>query len=152
MELDNIEKKITHGCTNTNNKGKTTRGASYIQSHLKKIRNTLDERTCIEVIRGNVAKPEDFFRQVDEKRHTSTSPIYLTSVLILESTKPGDLVVDIWSGVANTMTSALLLGRDYIGVEKEEGYYKQSQRRLMMTESWFTEIQDVEDQDLLDAA
>lgn len=152
MELDNIEKKITHGCTNTNNKGKTTRGASYIQSHLKKIRNTLDERTCIEVIRGNVAKPEDFFRQVDEKRHTSTSPIYLTSVLILESTKPGDLVADIWGGVGNTMTSALLLGRDYIGVEKEEGYYKQSQRRLMMTESWFTAIQDVEDQNLLDAA
>lgn len=152
LELDTIEKKITQGCTNTNNKGKTTRGNSYIQSHLKKTRNTLDLKTCIDVIRGNVSRPEDFFRQVDEKRHTSTSPIYLTSVLILESTKPGDLVVDIFGGVGNTMTSSLLLGRDYIGVEKEEGYYKQSQRRLMMTESWFTGIQDVEDQNLLDAA
>jgi len=152
LELDNIEKKITQGCTNTDNKGKTTRGNSYIQSHLKKIRNTLDEQTCIDVIKGNVAKPEDFFRQANEKRHTSTTPIYLTSVLILESTKPGDLVVDIWGGIGNTMTSALLLGRDYIGFEKEEGYFKQSQRRLQMSEPWFAGIQDVEDQELLDAA
>ena len=122
------------GCTNTTGDGKTSRGTSYYQSHLKKLRNTLDEKSCGDIIRGNVSNPEDFFRQVDEKRHTSTSPIYLTSTLILESTRPGDLVVDIWNGVGNTMVSTLLLQRKYVGVELENDYFQQTCRRVKMTE------------------
>jgi DNA modification methylase len=148
LELDEREKRLSQGCTNTDNKGNTTRGTSYVQSHLKKVRDTLDDQICMDVIRGNVSNPEDFFRQVDEKRHTSTSPIYLTSTLILESTKPDDLVVDIWGGVGNTMVSSLLLGRDYIGIEKEENYFKQTQRRLQMTEQMIQDISVVSDDDL----
>jgi len=122
------------GCTNTTGNGKTSRGNSYYQSHLKKLRNTLDEKSCGDIIRGNVSNPEDFFRQADEKRHTSTSPIYLTSILILESTRPDDLVVDIWNGVGNTMVSTLLLNRKYIGVELEYDYFQQTCRRIKMTE------------------
>jgi DNA modification methylase len=125
---------IRSGCTNHSKNGNTTRGGTYVQSHLKKLRNTLDEQTCCDVIKGNVANPEDFFRQVDEKKHTSTAPIYLTSTLILESTKPGDLCVDIWNGVGNTMVSALLLDREYVGIEKEENYFQQTVRRLQITE------------------
>ncbi len=123
------------GCTNTDGKGNTTRGSSYYQSHLKKLRNTLDERNCTDIIRGNVCNPMDFFRQADEKKHTSQSPLYLTSTLILESTRPDDLVVDIWNGVGNTMDSALLLGRKYVGVELDNDYFQQSCRRADMTES-----------------
>jgi len=135
IELDEHEIRFTKGCTNTDNRGNTSQGGSYCQSHLKKVRNTLDEQTCIDIIRGNVSNPEDYFRQEKEKRHTSTTPMYLTSVLILESSRPGDLVVDIWNGVGNTMESALLLQRDYVGIEKEENYFRQSQRRLQMIES-----------------
>lgn len=122
------------GCTNTDGKGHTTRGSSYYQSHLKKLRNTLDDRSCTDIIRGNVCNPQDVFRQTDEKKHTSQSPLYLTSVLILESTRPEDLVVDIWSGVGNTMDSALLLGRKYVGIELENDYFQQSCRRANETE------------------
>ena len=59
--------------------------------------------------------------------------------LILESTKPGDLVVDIWNGVGGTMESSLSLQRDYIGVELEENYFRQTQRRLQILESNPTE-------------
>ena len=95
------------GCVNTDGKGNTSRGSSFYQSHLKKLRNTLNQKTCSDIIKGNVANPRDFFIQADEKIHTSQSPMYLTSTLILESTKSGDLVVDIWNGVGNTMDSAL---------------------------------------------
>jgi len=122
------------GCTNTDGKGHTTRGSSYYQSHLKKLRNTLDDRSCTDIIRGNVCNPQDVFRQTDEKKHTSQSPLYLTSVLILESTRPEDLVVDIWSGVGNTMDSALLLGRKYVGIELENDYFQQACRRAKNTE------------------
>jgi len=135
LELEEQEIRFTKGCTNTDNKGNTSQGGSYCQSHLKKVRNTLDDQTCIDIITGNVSNPEDYFRQEGEKRHTSTTPLYLTSVLILESSKPGDLCVDVWNGVGNTMESALLLQRDFVGIEKEENYFIQSQRRLQMIES-----------------
>lgn len=135
IELEKgIQEGFREGCTNTDGKGHTTRGSSYYQSHLKKLRNTLDDRSCIDIIRGNVCNPQDFFRQADEKRHTSQSPLYLTSILILESTKPDDLVVDIWNGVGNTMDSALLLGRKYVGIELENDYFQQSCRRANETE------------------
>ena len=134
LELDEIEKGFRFGCTNTDNRGNTTRGGEYYQSNLKKLRNTLDERTCMDIIKGNVQNPEDYFRQIEDKVHTSTCPLYLTSTLILESTQPGDLVVDIWNGVGGTMESSLLLQRDYIGIEKEVNYFNQSQRRLQILE------------------
>lgn len=145
------------GCTNTDNRGNTTRGGIYFQPDLKKPRNTLDDETGkqivldnidgseddlirnINIIRGNVQHPEDYFRDENEKRHTSTSPQYLTMTLILESTKPGDLVVDIWNGVGGTMESSLSLQRNYIGVELEENYFRQTQRRLQILESNPTE-------------
>ena len=145
------------GCTNTDNRGNTTRGGIYFQPDLKKPRNTLDDETGkqivldnidgseddlirnINIIRGNVQHPEDYFRLDDEKRHTSTSPQYLTMTLILESTKPGDLVVDIWNGVGGTMESSLCLKRDYLGIELEENYIRQTQRRLQILESNLTE-------------
>ena len=152
-ELDAEVEGIYVGCTNTDNRGNTTCGGSYYQGSIKKPRNTLDEETGrqlvldnidgteddlirnIEIIRGNVQHPEDYFRKDDEKRHTSTSPQYLTKVLILESTEPGDLVLDIWNGVGGSMESALTLKRDYIGVELEENYFRQTQRRRQMIES-----------------
>jgi len=122
------------GCTNSDKKGNTSRGGEYYQSHLKKLRNTLDERKCMDIIQGNVCNPETFFLQEEQKKHSSQSPIYLTSTLILESTQPGDLVVDIWNGVGNTMTSALLLGRKYVGIELNKNFYEQTCRRIQLTE------------------
>lgn len=86
LELDKEKSKgFKSGCTNTDGKGNTTRGSSYYQSHLKKLRNTLDEKTCDDVIKGNVANPDHYFRQAEEKKHTSTFPMYISSTLILES-------------------------------------------------------------------
>jgi DNA modification methylase len=153
IELDEKESGFREGCTNTDNRGHQTRGGLYYQPNLKKPRNTFNEDVCkqivldniqgldddfrknIDVIRGNVQHPEDNFRDDNEKPHTSTSPQYLTMTLILESTKPGDLVVDIWNGVGGTMESSLCLKRDYLGIELEENYIKQTQRRLQMIES-----------------
>lgn len=153
IELEEGLEGFQVGCTNTDNRGKTTRGGVYFQPDMKKPRNTLDDETGkqivldnidgteddlirnINIIRGNVQRPENYFRLDDEKRHTSTSPQYLTMTLILESTKPSDLVVDIWNGVGGTMESSLCLKRDYLGIELEDNYIKQTQRRLQILES-----------------
>lgn len=118
--------KLVSGCTNHSNTQTEVRGGKYIQSTLKKVRNTLTYDYCEEIIRGNVGNPGDYYRQLFDKHHSSTSPVYLTAVLTLAATEPGDLVMDIWNGVGNSMMSSLLLGRKYLGVEIEEEYYNQS--------------------------
>ncbi len=140
-EIDSLIYKA--GATNPKTNGETSRGAGYYQSHLKKIRNTLSAQTGNDYILGNVANPEDWFRQVEgeeqETRHTSTTPVWLTSILIAESSRIGDVVIDIWNGVGNTMTSSLLLQRKYIGVEQEEVFFNQSVRRAIETEAGYEE-------------
>lgn len=134
-EAETVFKKM-EGCTNHSNKAVSNRGSKYFQSNLKKIVNTLDNDYCEEIIRGNVGNPGDFFRQVEEKKHSSTSPIYLTSTLILEGSKPGDIILDIWNGVGNSMLSSLLLGRKYIGIEIEENYYNQTIKKVVEAENF----------------
>ena len=134
------EFEVKQGCTNHSNDGTTTRGGNYVQGHLKVVRNSLDEQNCHNVIRGNAANPEDFFRQADEKKHTATAPIYLTATLILEGSKEGDLILDCYNGVGNTMTSALLLNRQYIGIELDDNYYQQTCRRSQITEEMVDEF------------
>lgn len=137
-EAETIFKKM-EGCTNHSNKSASNRGSKYFQSNLKKIVNTLDNDYCEEIIKGNVGNPGDFFRQSEEKKHSSTSPIYLTSTLILEGSKPGDVILDIWNGVGNSMLSSLLLGRKYVGIEIEENYYNQTIKKVVDAENFVSD-------------
>lgn len=136
-EVETIFKR-TSGCTNHGNKKTGIKGGKYFQSNLKKVVNVLDKGYCEDIIRCNVGNPGDFFRQAQEveNRHSSTSPIELTSTLVLESTQPGDTVLDIWNGVGNTMLSSLLLGRKYVGIEIEEKYFKQTVEKVIEAENF----------------
>ena len=133
------------GSTNPLKNGTTKRGEGYVQSTLKKVRNTLDNQTCIDYIEGNVANPEDWFRikdtldNTDETRHTSTTPTWLTTLLLMEATEKNDVVLDIWNGVGNSMSSSLLTMRRYIGVEREDTFYRQTCRRVIETEKMVEE-------------
>jgi DNA modification methylase len=126
--LDESQKayRLSQGCTNHSNKGTTSRGSQYIQTNLKKTVNVITDGYAEDIIRCNVGNPGDFFNQLSHVPHTSVSPIPLTTSLILESTEPGDTIMDIWNGVANTMISSLMIGRRYIGIEIEDEYFEQS--------------------------
>ncbi|WP_284462993.1 DNA modification methylase [Chryseobacterium sp.] len=143
-EVETIFKR-TSGCTNHGNKKTGIKGGKYFQSNLKKVVNVLDKGYCEDIIRCNVGNPGDFFRQAQEveNRHSSTSPIELTATLVLESTQPGDTVLDIWNGVGNTMLSSLLLGRKYVGIEIEEKYFKQTVEKVQEVEKF------IEDHDIM---
>jgi len=61
----------------------------------------------------------------DEKtfgKHPTQKPESLLDRIILASTKPGDLVLDPFSGSATTGVSALSFGRKYIGIDSNEEY------------------------------
>lgn len=62
--------------------------------------------------------------------HPTEKPVALLERLIEMSTNPGDLVVDPFSGSGATVRAALNLGRDAIGIEKDEQYIAPSRARL----------------------
>ncbi|MGL6125052.1 MAG: DNA-methyltransferase [Metamycoplasmataceae bacterium] len=65
-----------------------------------------------------------------KKIHSTQKPIALLERVILSSSKPGDIVLDPFSGTGTTAHVAKQLGRKYIAIEKEEKYYNASLKRI----------------------
>jgi DNA modification methylase len=68
-----------------------------------------------------------------EVTHTATFPRELPLIGILSATKPGDVVLDCFNGLATTGEVALELGRNYIGFDLNDEYLKVSEVRLRKT-------------------
>jgi DNA modification methylase len=64
------------------------------------------------------------------KRHPTEKPLTLVEKLISNSSNEGDLVVDLFVGGGTTLVAAKNLNRQFIGIEKEEEYYKICLERL----------------------
>lgn len=65
-----------------------------------------------------------------EKAHSTQKPEELLRRVILASSNPGDLVLDPFMGSGTTGAVAKLLGRNYIGIEREELYIKVAEERI----------------------
>lgn len=64
------------------------------------------------------------------KIHNTQKPLKLLLDLILSVTKPTDVVLDPFFGTGTTGVAAKILGRNYIGFEKDEKYVQVSQKRV----------------------
>jgi len=62
--------------------------------------------------------------------HPSQKPIELIKALILASSQPGDMIVDPFLGSGTTAAAAEILGRQWIGIEKEAKYVDLSIQRI----------------------
>ncbi len=62
--------------------------------------------------------------------HFATYPPELVTTPILAGSKPGDVVLDCFSGAATTGLVALELGREYIGLEQNPLYNEIARKRL----------------------
>ncbi len=65
-----------------------------------------------------------------QKAHPTQKPEALLYRCIMSSTVPGDLVLDPFFGTGTTGAVAKKLSRDYIGIEREDGYIKTATERL----------------------
>lgn len=70
-----------------------------------------------------------------DRSNIAEKPIGLLRELILNSTKPGDLVLDCFAGSGSTGEAALREGRRYLLIEKDEGQWKHIQNRLAAVQS-----------------
>lgn len=65
-----------------------------------------------------------------ENIHPTEKPIELMKILIENSSKVGDVVLDPFMGVGSTCISSLLLNRQYIGIEIDRKYFKIAKDRI----------------------
>lgn len=83
-------------------------------------------------------------------KHPTQKPLPLMSRIILASTKKGDKVLDPFCGSGTTGIATNLLGRDFVGIEREREYVEMSQRRRqeidnpLTVESYRTRIKDID--------
>ncbi|MBR9650586.1 site-specific DNA-methyltransferase [Thalassovita aquimarina] len=78
-----------------------------------------------------------------EKAHPTQKPESLLHRVILGTTNPGDVILDPFFGTGTTGAVAKMLGRDYIGIEREEAYRKVAEKRLAATRKYDREALQV---------
>jgi len=64
------------------------------------------------------------------KAHPTQKPESLLHRVIVGTSNPGDVVLDPFFGTGTTGAVARMLGRDYIGIEREESYRAAAAKRL----------------------
>ena len=65
-----------------------------------------------------------------DKAHPTQKPQALLHRVLVGTTNPGDVVLDPFFGTGTTGAVAKMLGRDWIGIEREEGYRKVAEARI----------------------
>ncbi|SMY08310.1 site-specific DNA-methyltransferase [Flavimaricola marinus] len=65
-----------------------------------------------------------------DKAHPTQKPESLLHRVILGTTNAGDVVLDPFFGTGTTGAVAKMLGREYIGIEREEAYRKVAKKRI----------------------
>lgn len=65
-----------------------------------------------------------------KKAHPTQKPESLLNRILLATTNPGDIVLDPFSGTGTTAAAAKRLGRQFVGIERDDAYVKLSRGRL----------------------
>ena len=68
--------------------------------------------------------------EAGDKAHPTQKPESLLHRILVGTTNPGDVVLDPFFGTGTTGAVAKMLGRDFIGIEREEAYRRAATARL----------------------
>lgn len=70
---------------------------------------------------------------IGNKNHPTQKPVELMKIMIQNSTKEGELVLDPFMGTGATGIASKELNRDFIGIEIDEKYFKIAEERINET-------------------
>lgn len=104
----------------------------------------LKQTELVLFLRKGKAKPindmtsRDWFHAVMPKArtgklHITQKPIEPLEQFILNSSQPGDRVLDLFMGSGSTGVACLNTGRYFVGIEKDPGYFEIAKNRLFET-------------------
>ena len=82
--------------------------------------------------------------ETGKKLHSTQKPEELLYKIILSATQPDDIVLDPFFGTGTTGSVAKRIGRNYIGIEREEKYIKGAIKRLANIKNESTYIENLE--------
>jgi modification methylase len=68
------------------------------------------------------------------KVHPTQKPEALLTRILLAASKPGDVVLDPFLGSGTTAAVAKMLGRNFIGIERDKGYLAAARKRIAAVE------------------
>lgn len=66
----------------------------------------------------------------DKYKHPTIKPLFIIENLIVNSSEAGGVVLDCFAGTGTTLVASKKHGRNFIGIEINEDYYKTSIQRL----------------------
>lgn len=72
------------------------------------------------------------FPYTGNRLHPTQKPVEALAPLIEAFTEPGELVLDPFSGSGSTLAAAQQLGRDWTGIELDNGHYHTARKRLAL--------------------
>jgi modification methylase len=74
-----------------------------------------------------------------DKAHPTQKPESLLHRVLVGSTNPGDVILDPFFGTGTTGAVAKMLGRNFIGIEREEVYRKVAEKRISKVRKYDSE-------------
>jgi site-specific DNA-methyltransferase (adenine-specific) len=72
-------------------------------------------------------------------KHPTQKPVDLCAYLVRTYTDPGETVLDFCMGSGTTGVAAIREGRDFVGIERDEGYYATARERILAEVARLTE-------------
>jgi site-specific DNA-methyltransferase (adenine-specific) len=114
-----------------------TTGEPYIDRSAHRSTNYGRQREGMITINNGTRYPlsvQDFGYD-KEKVHPTQKPVALFEYMIKTYTNPGDTVLDNCAGSGTTAIACLNTGRDYILIEKDEGYFQTISTRIA---NWYS--------------
>ncbi len=91
----------------------------------------------------NICLGEERIKDANGKSlHNTQKPLDLLRRVILATTKPGDIILDPFIGSGTTAAAAHELGRNFIGIEREESYVSAARERVANTQT--IDLSDIE--------
>ncbi len=114
----------------------------------------LDEQVVAGVITGSVVNKSQLKKIDSDFNHIAPSPEYISAIPILTTTRPGDIVLDIFCGTSSLLALPLRLKRNVIGYDTDPESIRFSTKYLQsIIGDQFTETEvDRLENDFLEAA
>jgi site-specific DNA-methyltransferase (adenine-specific) len=111
----------------------------------ERFRNFLDVQKVAKIFQTSIFNWSEL-KEIDPKfRHVAPFPSYIPLLPILMLTKPGDTVLDVYSGTGSTSAVALQLGRNAIGYDTDTLSHNFAIKRLTMVEQNLPSNQEIID-------
>jgi len=93
-------------------------------------KNTSSKTMMIRVLHGGVINADSKNGNNEKRYHPTQKPITVMKRIILKMTNPGDTILDPFMGSGTTGVACAQTGRNFIGIEIDETYFKIAEKRI----------------------